>query len=377
MGSKNKYIYVATCLFGLESLLGSEIDSLGYTRTLTMDGRIYFEGDDGACARCNIMLRFAERLYLLLGRFDALSFEELFDGTSGINIEDYIESDDRYPVTGHSIKSDLYSVPDCQKIIKKSLSVRLSKHYSVSRLPETGINKKIEFFIFKNNVSIMLELSGEPLHKRGYRPERVTAPLRETLAAAIAKISRPRENVLLRDPFCGSGTILIEGAMIMKNISPGINRNFLSEQYRFINSEVWKNARDEALSLIVKDTGFRAFGSDIDENCIRISEESSKRAGVESIIKFEKSDALGITSGGERGTIVTNPPYGERLMNENEVRELYRAMGRAFSSLVNWQMYILTPNNDFQKLFGRKADKIRKLYNGMIPCCLYQFFKNK
>lgn len=370
------YKYVATCLFGLESLLGEEIDALGYKRIETIDGRVTFEGDETACARCNIGLRFAERLYLLIGSFDAYTFDDLFEGVKTLPLEDYFAITDEYPVSGHSIKSCLFSIPDCQRIIKKAASVRLAAKFGITTLPETGVRKKLEFFILKDKVSLMIDLSGTPLHKRGYRPETVAAPLRETLAAALAKISRPREDVLLRDPFCGSGTITIEAAMMMKNISPGVVRHFSSEQYGMFPEKVWKDARTEALSLIKRDSKFEAIGSDIDENCVRIAKEAAKRAGVSDLVSFRSENALNIEKDGRRGTIVTNPPYGERLMTEDEVNDLYRKMGEHFKSLAPWQFYILTPSENFPRLFGRRADKIRKLYNGMIPCFLYQFFKN-
>lgn len=371
------YNYVATCLFGLEGLLGEEIDTLGYKRIETIDGRITFEGDASAAARCNVFLRFAERLYLSVGSFKALSFDELFEKTKALPFEDFIDYSDEYPVTGHSIKSKLYSIPDCQRIIKKAISVKLGGMYGVSKLPENGVRKRIEFFILKDKVTLMIDLSGTPLHKRGYRPETVAAPLRETLAAAMVKLSRPREGVVLRDPFCGSGTIAIEGAMMMKNIAPGAKRRFSAEDYSMFDSDIWTQAREEAEDLIKTDVDFEAFGSDIDPECVRIAKESANRAGVGEITRFDVIDALTITTEGKRGTVVTNPPYGERLMTEEEVKLLYTNMGEHFKTLGLWQFYILTPQEDFPRLFGRRADKIRKLYNGMIPCYLYQFFKNQ
>ena len=370
------YNYVATCLFGLEGLLGEEIDALGYKRIETIDGRITFTGDESAAARCNIFLRFAERLYLSVGTFNAYSFDELFEKTKALPFEDFIDYSDEYPVSGHSIKSKLYSVPDCQRIIKKAISVKLGGMYGVTKLPEDGVRKRIEFFILKDKVNIMVDLSGTPLHKRGYRPETVAAPLRETLAAALVKLSRPREGVVLRDPFCGSGTIAIEGAMMMKNIAPGAKRSFSAEKYSMFSEDIWVKAREEANDLIKNGIDFEAFGSDIDPECVRISKEAALRAGVTDVTRFENIDALTITTEGKRGTVVTNPPYGERLMTEAEAETLYTNMGEHFKTLGMWQFYILTPHENFPKLFGRRADKIRKLYNGMIPCYLYQFFKN-
>lgn len=372
-----KLNYTATCLFGLEGFLGEEIEALGYKRIDNMDGRITFEGDENSAAVCNINLRYAERLYLTLGSFGAETFTELFDGTKNLEWENFIGRDDAFPVSGHSIKSKLFSVPDCQKIIKKSVSMRLGEKYGLSRLPETGVKYKIEFFLFKDKVSLMIDLSGVPLHKRGYRPETVDAPIRETLAAAMVKISRPREDVLLWDPFCGSGTIAIEAAMQMKNIAPGLKRSFAAEDYPIFPAESWKNAREEARSRIKIDTGFEAYATDIDPKCVEIAQAAAQRAGVGERINIFQMDALDIDTLGRRGTIVTNPPYGERLLTVDEANELYRAMGQAFSRLERWQIYVITQSEDFPRLYGRRADKIRKLYNGMIPCYYYQFFKNQ
>ena len=280
-------------------------------------------------------------------------------------------------MSGHSIKSKLFSVPDCQRIIKKAVSVRLGEKYGLERLPETGKRYRIEFFLFKDKVSMMIDLSGTPLHKRGYRPETVEAPIRETLAAAMVKISRPREDVLLWDPFCGSGTIAIEAAMQMRNIAPGINRSFSAEEYPIFPKESWKNAREKAKAAIKTDLKFEAYATDIDPKCVEIASAAAKRAGVDDMLNIFTMDALDIDTLGRRGTIVTNPPYGDRLLTVDEANDLYRAMGQAFSRLDRWQIYVITQSEEFPKLYGRRADKIRKLYNGMIPCYYYQFFKQQ
>ncbi len=370
-----KINYTATCLFGLEGLLGAELDALGYKRLETMDGRITFEGDISASAVCNINLRFAERLYLNLGEFTAETFDELFCKTKELPWEDWIGRDDQFPVRGHSIKSTLFSVPDCQRIIKKAVAVRLGDKYGIATLPETGVKYQIDFFIFKNRASLMVDLSGTPLHKRGYRPLTVAAPLRETLAAALVKLSRPRDGVVLCDPFCGSGTIAIEAAMMMKNIAPGQNRSFAAESLHQFKEDIWRKAREEAAYAVIADTAFRARASDIEPECIEIAKQSAKRAGVLDMIEFSVADAAALETRGERGSVVTNPPYGERLM-KNEVDKLYERIGRAWKDLDRWQIYVLTSHPDFQRLYGRRADKVRKLYNGMIPCNFYQFFKN-
>ena len=367
--------YTATCLFGLEGLLGAPIDSLGYKRTETIDGRITFEGDAAAAAVCNINLRFAERLYLNLGEFEAPTFDALFEGTKAIPWEEYIGKNDAFPVRGHAVKSKLFSVPDCQKIIKKAAATRLSKVYGMETLPETGLKYQIDFFILKDKAAIMIDLSGIPLHKRGYRPQTVAAPLRETLAAAIASLARPRENVVFCDPFCGSGTIVIEAAMIMKNIAPGLNRTFAAESYPQFPKKLWEDARKSAKEA-ERETSFRCRASDINPDCVKIARESAAREGVADLMELSVSDALDLETRGERGTVCTNPPYGERLMKDGGVDALYRNMGSSWRSLDRWQIYVLTSHPDFQRLYGRRADKVRKLYNGMIPCNFYQFFKS-
>lgn len=372
-----KFNYVATCLFGLERLVGEEIDELGYERTNTIDGRVYFRGNEDAVARCNINLRCAERLYIELSRFTAESFTELFDNVKKIPWEMIIGEKDAFPVTGHAIKSKLYSVPDCQSIIKKAIVARLSEKYGIEWFDETGITYKVEFFILNDTVSIMLDTSGVALHKRGYRTASGGAPLRETLAAALVKLSRPRENVRIWDPFCGSGTIAIESALIMTGTAPGINRNFCAEKYAFLPKKIWENARREARKKVNFETEFRAFASDIDPAVLKIARENIKRAGMEKYIKTFVKDAREISNDDVRTTIVCNPPYGERLDNIRTARELYKSIGKNFPKLSPWQIYIMTSEEEFEKLYGVKADKVRKLYNGMIKCNFYQYFKRR
>ena len=370
------YKYVATCLFGLEHLLGEEIDALGYKRINTIDGRVVFEGDKSATARCNVWLRFAERVFLLVGECRAENFDMLFEGTKSLPWENYIGARDAFPVKGHSIKSALFSIPDCQKIVKKAVVERLKSKYGTSWFSEDGVKYQIEFFIIKDEAMLMIDTSGMALHKRGYRPGTLEAPLRETLAAALASIARPRDDVLFWDPFCGSGTIAIEAAMIMKNIAPGANRQFAGESFSIFDKAVWKNARDEAKSA-VKDTTFEAYASDINPDCVAFAKECVKRAGVLGTVKAFERDALKITTGGRKGTIVCNPPYGERMFTMAQTEELYKKMGEHFKTLDPWQIYVITSHEGFERLYGRRADKVRKLYNGMIPCYFYQFFKRR
>lgn len=369
--------YVATCLFGLEKLLGEEIDALGYKRTGTIDGRVTFRGDFSAAARGNLWFRTAERLFFSLGHFEVPTFTALFDHTAALPWEEFIGKNDAFPVKGHSVKSALYSIPDCQSIIKKAIATRLGKIYGQNILPETGVIKQIEFFILEDQATMMIDTSGTALHKRGYRPVSNAAPLRETLAAALVKLSRPRENVLLWDPMCGSGTIPIEAALLMTNTAPGIQRKFAAEQFPEIPSEIWKKAREEAHDLRTLHTTFEAYASDIDPECIKITQDNVRRSGMQNYINVFLQDARTISPPeGRRGTIVSNPPYGERLSTLKKAEELYVAIGKTYRALAPWQIYLLSSDEEFERFYGQRADKVRKLYNGMIKCNYYQFFKN-
>lgn len=370
-----EYELVATCLFGLEKLLGAEIDELGLPRVDTMDGRVIFRGNAIDIARANINLRTAERVYIRLGSFSARTFDELFEGTRALTWENFIGRDDCFPVKGHAIKSTLFSVPDCQKIVKKAIVSRLSDKYGINWFNETDTKYQVEFFIFKDVASLMIDTSGIALHKRGYRPAAGVAPLRETLAAALAMTSRPRPDVLLWDPFCGSGTIAIEAAMLMTGKAPGIGRHFAAEDFSCITTDAWKEAREEAQSINHTCPDYEVWASDIDRDVLKLAHANANRAGVSKNIKFFYADARTIKKPDRRGSIVCNPPYGERMMEINEAEALYRDIGRHFKDFGMWQIYILTASENFERLYGRRADKIRKLYNGMIPCNLYQFFK--
>lgn len=366
---------VATCLFGLEHLLGEEIEALGYERLSTIDGRVTFAADSEGVALSNVFLRYAERVLIKVGSFRADTFSELFDGTYALPWEEFIGKLDAFPVKGHSIKSTLHSIPDCQAIIKKAVVKRLSSKYGLTVFPEERVKFQIEFFILNDEACLMIDTTGSPLHKRGYRRESNEAPIRETLAAAIAKLSRPREEVLLWDPMCGSGTIAIEAAMLMNNIAPGKSRAFAAEQFPFIDKALWRSAREEAREGEIK-SGFEVFASDIDPAAVELTKKNAALAGVGSTVTSFVCNALDIEAPGRRATIVTNPPYGERLLDLQSAERLYRDMGRHFRSLEPWQAYIITSHRGFERLYGRQADKVKKLYNGMIPCYLYQFFKN-
>ncbi len=366
---------VATCLFGLEHLLSEEIENLGYEKTNVIDGRVTFSGDEEAIALSNIFLRYAERVFIKLGSFPADSFDALFEGTLALPWENWIDKADAFPVKGHAIHSQLFSVPDCQKIVKKAIVNRLTRAYHLPWFEETGVKYQVEFFILKDVATLMIDTSGLPLHKRGYRTEANDAPIRETLAAAIAAISRPREDVLFWDPMCGSGTIAIEAAMLQNNIAPGRNRSFAAEAFPAIPQGVWLSAREEANDNILK-TKFEAYATDIDPTSIKIAENNIRRAGVSAWVKPFIADARKVSATGRRGTIVTNPPYGERMQSLSETEKLYRELGDHFRLLAPWQIYIITSHQQFERLYGKRADKVRKLYNGMIPCYFYQFYRN-
>ncbi len=366
---------VATCLFGLEHLLGEEIDKLGYERISTINGRVTFLADEEGVALSNIFLRYAERVLIKVGSFPAESFEELFEGTRKLDWSAFIGRLDAFPVKGHSIKSKLHSIPDCQAIIKKAIVKSLGAKYGISVFAEEGVKYQVEFFILNDEATLMIDTSGEPLHKRGYRREANLAPIRETLAAAIVATSRPREDVITWDPMCGSGTIAIEAAMMMRNIAPGMRRRFAAENFPFIGEKIWQDARDEAREGIVE-SGFTAYATDIDKDVLEVAKNNAYRAGVLNSMRIFECDARQIGARGKRATIVTNPPYGERLFTMSEVEILYRDMGKHFRSLAPWQAYIITSHTGFETLYGKRADKVKKLYNGMIPCYLYQYFKN-
>ncbi len=369
--------FVTSCLFGLEKFVGEDVDKLGYKRIDTMDGRVTFEGDISAVARCNVNFRYSERVYIKLGEFEAFSFTELFDNVEKLKFSDFINQDDEIIVTGSSVRSKLFSVRDCQSIIKKAIIKSLEKSYGVTFFPETGVKKRIEFFIFNDKVSIMLDTSGAPLHKRGYRPSAGVAPLRETLASSMVNLSRLREGVATVDPFCGSGTIPIEAALMSINRAPGLNRKFDSMDFDFIPKKIWKNTLEEAKDNETEGK-VEIFGYDIDSNVLELAKENAKRAGVEHLIRFEVKNAEKFVSPYEncRGTIVTNPPYGERMLEKKEAEQLFRNFGKAVRENVpNWKMYIINSHEEFERCFGKRADKVRKLYNGMIKCYLYQYFK--
>ena len=371
------YKLCAPCLFGLESVLSGELKRLGFEDISVTDGRVEFTADAEGIARANLNLRTAERVLIVLESFRAVTFQQLIDGAEKIPFEEYIGKKDAFPVKGWSLNSQLHSVPDCQSIIKKAAVKRLSRKYGVAWLEESGPTIQIQFSINKDTVTIMLDTSGMALHKRGYRKVANLAPIRETLAAGILDIARIYPDTQLYDPFCGSGTFLIEAAYKAKNIAPGIYRRFAAEKWDSLPSKIWQTSREEAIEKIRKDIEFTAFGSDISQDSLEIAEANARRAGISGLIRLEKADVKNFTIPDRKSLVVTNPPYGERLMNGEDLTKLYQTMGNVFQPSQQTAYYIISSAEDFEQGFGRKADKKRKLYNGMLKCNLYQYFAQK
>ena len=368
---------IAPCLFGTESIAADEFRRMGFTDIVTENGRVKLAGDFNMLARANICSRFAERILINVGEFYASTFTELFDGVKALGWEDFIGKDDAFPVNGWSIDSILHSIPDCQSIIKKAIVERLKLKYSVSRFAETGPEYKIRFSIHKNSVTMMIDTSGEGLHKRGYRRNSNAAPLKETLAASMCDLARIYPDTKLLDPFCGSGTLLIEAALMATKTAPGLRRFFAAERFGFIPEKVWREERTRAQDLILHNVDFSAQGFDIDKNAVELTLENAKKAGVSKYVKAAVADVKDFTPPEERCIIITNPPYGERLLDVKAAEELYTVMGNRFKEGSGRKYYVISPHDEFEKYFGRTADKRRKLYNGMIKCQLFMYFKNK
>lgn len=367
--------FCATCLLGLEGLVANELRHHGIVDVRAQNGRVLFDGDYSTMARANICSRYAERVLIMLAEFEAKTFDELFEGVKSIDWQNYIAVDDCFPVKGSCINSQLTSVPACQKIIKKAIVDKLKAFYNTDWFAEDESLHRVHFTILKNKVSIMLDTSGNGLHKRGYRENANEAPIRETLAAAMVDLSHVRPNHTVCDPMCGSGTILIEAAMKALNIMPGINRTFVSEGWSQIPADVWVAERERARSLINNNCSFRAFGYDIDEEALGVARENAKLAGVEDRITFENRDISDFEFDGEYLSVVTNPPYGERLLDKDSAERLYKIMGQRFVKQPHRSYTVISPDEDFEKCFGRKSDSKRKLYNGMLKCNVYMYFK--
>lgn len=373
------YQLVAPCHFGLEAVLKREIYDLGYEITQMEDGRVTFEGDAEAICRANVFLRTAERVLLLVGRFRATTFDELFEGVKALPWEEYLPKDAKFWVKkASSIKSKLFSSSDIQSIVKKAVVERLKREYEVEWFPEDGAAYPIRVFLLKDEVMVTLDTSGESLHKRGYRTMTSKAPLTETLAAALLMLTPWKADRIFVDPFCGSGTFPIEAAMMAANIAPGMHREFIAEQWtNLIDRKLWYETVEEAEEMVDTSVSVDIQGYDIDGEVVKAARENAKRAGVADMIHFQERQVSELRHPKKYGFIVTNPPYGERLEDKKDLPELYTQIGEAYRNLDSWSMYMITSYEDTEKYIGRKADKNRKIYNGMLKTYFYQFMGPK
>lgn len=372
----NEFTLVAPCFFGTESTLSFEVRRLGAQNVQVTDGRVAFSGGPEMIAAANLNLRTAERVLLLLKTFPASTFDELFDGVNAIPWEELIPADAQFPVKGSSLSSQLSSVPACQSIVKKAVVKRLQAGHKTATLPETGALYKIRFAIRKNVVEVMLDTSGDGLHKRGYRRNATLAPIKETLAAAIADLGRVRRDGLVQDPFCGSGTLVIEAAQKALNIAPGLRRRFAAEQFDFVPAAVWREQRQKALDETKLDAAFEGIGYDIDPAAVALASANAKLAGVGERCRFEAADVKDFTAA-QNAIVLTNPPYGERLGDAAEAAGLARTLGQVWQRHPGQGLYAITADAEFETHFGKKAVRRRKIYNGMIPCQLYMYFDKK
>ncbi len=365
---------IATSTFGLEASVKREIIKLGYSDVSVSDGRIDFSGDMSAIARSNIWLRSADRVFLKIGEFKALTFDELFEGTKALPWDEWIPKDGKFTVIGKSVKSQLFSISDCQAIVKKAVVEKLKQKYKVDWFEETGAEYKIQVGLLRDIATLAIDTSGAGLHKRGYRQDTVVAPIKETLAAGMIELSYWRKDRVLLDPMCGSGTIPVEAALIAKNIAPGIARKFASENWNRINPKIWSAAREEAADSIDNSISPEIYASDMDRRATENAKQNAIKADVKRYIKFETKPFSEVKLPSEYGVAIINPPYGERIGEKEEVEKLYKQMGALLKNERKWSTYVITSNEDFEKLFGRKADAKRKLFNGMIKTDYYQYF---
>lgn len=365
---------IATAAFGVEAVVERELHELGYTDTAVENGKVTFSTDESGICRANLWLRCADRVLVQMGVFCATTFDELFEQCKALPWADWISRDGRFPVTGRSVKSRLHSVPDCQAIVKKAIVESLKSRYHLEQFPETGALYPVNVSIVKDKATITIDTTGPGLHKRGYRKRAGSAPLKETLAAAIVRLSRWHAGRPLLDPFCGSGTIPVEAALIGCNMAPGATRSFAAETWPVIPTNAWRAAREEAADLARLGEIIDVAGSDIDGRVIELAREHARLARVGDKIRFERRAVKDIKPSGDYGCIICNPPYGERLGSPRAVEQVYREMRLAFLPLDTWSIFVLTAHKQFEKFFGRRADKRRRLFNGQIECTLYQFF---
>ena len=362
-------------LFGLEGLCADELRRLGLSDVRAENGRVLCAARPADIPRVNLNLRTGERALVLLGSFPAGDFDALFEGVRALPWEDFLPRDAAFPVKGHCLNSALHAVPACQSIVKKAVAARLGAKYGLEQLPEAGSLYQIQFAIMKDTASLYLDTTGAGLHKRGYRAAGVVAPLRETLAAAMVMLSKYRGRDPFCDPFCGSGTISIEAALIAKNRAPGLDRSFSAQKWGFVPASAWMEAADEAMDKEFEGN-YDIWGGDIDPKAVAIARSNAEKAGVEDLVRFEVADALSFHREEPYGKLVTNPPYGERIMEKKEAEDLYRGFGKAFRSLPDgWTLSLLSSHTEFERTFGRNADRKRKLYNGMLKCDLFLYGK--
>ena len=369
---------IATATFGLEAVVKREIEALGYKIIRSEDAKITYTGDERAIARSNLWLRSADRVLLKMGEFKALEFEDLFQQTKAVAWEDIIPADGKFTVTGTSVKSKLHSVPACQSIVKKAIVERLGSFYCIDRFEETGAEYTVKVTILKDRVTLTIDTSGTGLHKRGYRVCDVAAPIKETLAAAMVQLSFWKAGRLLVDPCCGSGTIPIEAAMIGRNIAPGLNRKFASQEWDIIPPEIWKEERKAAFEAIDYDADIRIEASDISGRAVEAAIENAAEAGVDDCVEFKKMDMARLTAEEEGGIVITNPPYGERIGEKKQIEAIYSVYNEFYRKNPTWSLFMVTTDKEVEnKIFGRPADRRRKLYNGRLEVCYYQFHGQK
>jgi len=364
---------IATATFGLEAIVAREVEKLGYEDVTVENGKVSFTADESAICRTNLWLRCADRVLLKVGEFKALSFDELFEKTKALPWGDIIPENAIFPVNGKSINSKLSSVPDCQAIVKKAIVEKMKQKYKKEWFEESGATYSIEVALLKDVATLTIDTTGAGLHKRGYRTLSNKAPLKETLAAALISLSYWNPDRVLIDPFCGSGTIPIEAALIGKNIAPGMNRNFSSEDWGIVPKKLWADARKETHDLAKYDRPLRIYGSDVDGEVLSMARHHAKEAGLEEEVHFQKLSVADLRSRFDYGCIITNPPYGERIGEREEVEELYKTMGKVFGQMDTWSKYVITSHKGFEQLYGKRADRRRKLYNGRLECQYYQY----
>lgn len=368
---------IATAAMGLESIVASEVRALGYEVNVE-NGRVLFQAPISAIPRCNLWLRSADRVKVLVGEFNAVTFDDLFEATKALPWEDFIDENGKFPVSGKSVKSKLYSIPDCQAIVKKAIAEKLKlKHGFASKMPETEAMYKVEVALHKDVATLTLDTSGAGLHKRGYRIGQGKAPLKETLAAALIMLTNWKPDDPFIDPFCGSGTIPIEAALIGQNIAPGFNREFASEAWSFINQSLWDEAFQEVEDKANYDQKLNITGSDINHNMIKVANDNATEAGLNGLISWKQMQVKDLAIRQNGGYLVSNPPYGERMSEKETVAQLYKDLGSIMKEHPSWSTYILTAAPQFEKLYGKKATKKRKLFNGFIQTDYYQYFGKK